>query len=203
MRDWNFAPYRERERNLRKAGWCMAMAFGALIGGVAVAWAVDEAQTLLMQQQTQVLELKAQLSLLQQKNLHMQTEQAKRNQMQDNLRHIESLRQRGQDLLALHKTLALRWPAGVQIQELRLEGPSWRLQGQSESAEGVQQAVLRLTSALAWQQPPALLALEALPQRNGQSLSLRYVVQARWPWTQPQPAPAAAVKPPTTPQVGQ
>lgn len=201
MRPWNFAPYRERARTLKKAGWCVAMAFGALAGGIAAACFVNESQAQLMQQQTQLLELKAQLRQLQQTNVQTQTEQAQRHQAQDTLLHIESLRQRAQDLLALNKTLALRWPAGVQIQELRLEGPSWRVQGQSESAAAVQQAVLRLTSALAWQEPPALLALEALPQTNGQTLNLRYVAQARWRW--PQSLPAASVKPPTTPVEGQ
>jgi len=45
------------------------------------------------------------------------------------------------------------------------------------------------------------LALEALPQTNGQTLNLRYVAQARWRW--PQSLPAASVKPPTTPVEGQ
>jgi Tfp pilus assembly protein PilN len=201
MRAWNFAPYRERARALKKAGWCAAMACGALAGGIAAAWVVNEAQSQLLQQQTQLLELKAQLSLLQQKNFQTQTEQAQHHQAQDTLHYIESLRQRAQDLLALNKTLALRWPAGVQIQELRLEGASWRVQGQSESAAGVQQALLRLTSALVWQQPPALLALEALPPTNGQTLNLRYVAQARWHWTQS--LPAASVKTPTMPVEGQ
>jgi len=201
MTAWNFAPYRERTRSLQKAGWCVAVAFAALTGAMAAAWAVNEAQTHLMQQQAQVLELKAQLSLLQQKNRQTQTEQAQRQQAQDTLRHIESLRQRGQDLLALNQTLAWRWPAGVQIQELRLEGPSWRLQGQSESAAAVQQALLRLTDALAWQQPPALLALEALPPSKGQALNLHYVAQAVWHG--PQWPPAVSVQPPTAPVEGQ
>jgi hypothetical protein len=50
MTAWNFAPYRERTRSLQKAGWCVAVAFAALTGAMAATWAVNEAQTHLMQQ---------------------------------------------------------------------------------------------------------------------------------------------------------
>jgi Tfp pilus assembly protein PilN len=197
MTAWNFAPYRDRSRTLRKMGWGLVMVLSAVGGGFAAAWVVNEAQTALKQQQAQLLDLKAQLSLLQQKNLQMENDQSQRQKAQESFRKMNALRQRGQDLLALHKALALRWPAGAQIQELRLEGPVWRLQGQAESGLAVQQALQGLTGVLAWQQPPALMAFEAMPQANGPALNLRYVAQARWHW--PELSPKPEVNRPTPP----
>jgi len=182
MTAWNFAPYRDKVRTLRKMRWIMAMLFSAVSGGLAATWVVNDAQTEVAQQQAQVLELKTQLSVLLQKNLQIQNDQFQRQKAQDNFHKVEALRQRGQDLLALNKALVLGWPAGVQIQELRLEGPSWRLQGQAESGLAVQQVLNELAGVLAWQQPPALMALEALPQVSGQRPVLRYVAHAVWPW---------------------
>ena len=197
MTAWNFAPYRDRSRKLRKMGWGLVMALSAVGGGFAAAWDVNEAQTALTLQQAQLLDLKAQLSLLQQKNLQLQNEQSQRQKAQESFHKMDALRQRGKDLLALHKALALRWPAGVQIQELRLEGPAWRLQGQAESGLAVQQALQGLTGVLAWQQSPSLMAFEALPQANGPALNLRYVAQARWHW--PELSPGPEVNRPTPP----
>ena len=197
MTAWNFAPYRDRRLTLKKMGWCLVMAMSAVGGAFAAAWAVNEAQTALTQQQAQLLDLKAQLSLLQQKNLQWQNDQSERQKAQESFHKMKALRQRGQDLHALHKALTLRWPAGVQIQELRLEGPAWRLQGQAESGLAVQRALQGLTDVLAWQQPPALMAIEALPQANGPTLNLRYVAQARWHWPELSPKPEA--NRPTTP----
>ena len=197
MTAWNFAPYRDRLQRLRKKGWCLVMALSAVGGGFAAAWDVNEAQTALTQQQALLLDLKAQLSLLQQKNLQLQNDQSQRQKVQESFHKMKALRQRGQDLLALHKDLALRWPAGVQIQELRLEGPVWRLQGQAESGLSVQQALQGLTGILAWQQSPALMAFEAIPQAKGSTLNLRYVAQARWHW--PEWSPKPEVNRPTPP----
>lgn len=182
MTAWNFAPYRDKVRTLRKMRWIMAMLLSAVSGGLAAAWVVNDAQTEIAQQQAEVLELKTKLSVLLQKNLQIQNDQSQRQKAQDSFHKVEALRQRGQDLLALNKALTLGWPAGVQIQELRLEGPSWRLQGQAESGLAVQQVLNELGGVLAWQQPPALMALETLPQESGQSPVLRYVAQALWPW---------------------
>jgi hypothetical protein len=71
------------------------------------------------------------------------------------------------------------------------------LQGQAESGLAVQRALEGLTDVLAWQQPPALMAIEALPQANGPALNLRYVAQARWHWPELSPKPEA--NRPTTP----
>ena len=182
MTAWNFAPSLDRSRKLRKTGWGLVMALSAVGGGFAAAWDANEAQTALAQQQAQLLDLKAQLSLLQQKNLQLQNDQSQRQKAQESIQTMNALRQRGQNLMALHKALALGWPAGVQIQELRLEGPSWRLQGQAESGLLVQQVLNELVGVLAWQQPPALMALETLPQVSGQRPVLRYVAQALWTW---------------------
>ena len=197
MTAWNFAPYLDRSRTLRKMGWGLVMALSAVGGGFAAAWDVYEAQTALTQQQAQLLDLKAQLSLLQQKNLQLQNDQSQRQKAQESFLKMNALRQRGQDLLAMHKALTLRWPAGVQIQELRLEGPVWRLQGQADSGLSVQQALQGLTGVLAWQQSPALMAFEALPQANGPALNVRYVAQARWHW--PELSPKPQVNLPTPP----
>jgi hypothetical protein len=197
MTVWNFAPFLDRSRTLRKMRWGLVLALSAVGGGFAAAWDVNEAQTALTLQQAQLLDLKAQLSLLQQKNLQLQNEQSQRQKAQDSFHKMNALRQRGQELLALHKALTLRWPAGVQIQELRLEGPAWRLQGQAESGLAVQQALQGLTGVLAWQQSPALMAFEALPQANGSALNLRFVAQARWHW--PELSPKPEVNRPTPP----
>jgi len=197
MTAWNFAPSLDRSRKLRKTGWGLVMALSAVGGGFAAAWDANEAQTALAQQQAQLLDLKAQLSLLQQKNLQLQNDQSQRQKAQESIQTMNALRQRGQNLMALHKALALGWPAGVQIQELRLEGPVWRLQGQAESGLSVQQALQGLAGVLAWQQSPALMAFEALPQANGPASNLRYVAQARWHW--PESSPKPQVNRPTPP----
>ncbi len=193
MTSWNFAPYRDKVRTLRKMRWIVAMLLSAVSGGLAAAWVVNEVQTEVAQQQAKVLDLKTQLSVLLQKNLQMQNDQSQRQKAQDSFLKVEALRQRGQNLLALNKSLALRWPEGVQIQELRLEGPSWRLQGQAESGLAVQQVLNELVGVLPWQQPPALMALETLPQVSGQRPVLRYVAQALWPWPELSPKFEAAL----------
>lgn len=197
MTAWNFAPYLDRSRTLKKIGWGLVMALSAVGGGFAAAWDVNEAQTALAQQQAQLLDLKAQLSLLHQKNLQLQNDQSQRQKAQESIQTMNALRQRGQNLMALHKALALGWPAGVQIQELRLEGPVWRLQGQAESGLAVQQALQGLTGVLAWQQSPVLMAFEAITQANGPVLNVRYVAQARWHW--PELSPKPEVNRPTPP----
>jgi hypothetical protein len=94
---------------------------------------------------------------------------------------VQALRQRAQRQDALHNVTAQRWPAVVQVQEWRLDGAGWRLQGLADSGSAVQQLLQDLQPLGTWQQAPAVVELAATPALSGSSArGLRYVVQARW-----------------------
>ncbi len=198
MTPMNLLPLRDRASVSRR--WLVGSWLGlsALGGGGLVAWTLHaqdaskaHVQAEMARAQMQLDQL--QLQLAQQRKLQLQAQQTHALWHQ-----VQALRQRAQRLDALHKVTAQRWPAGVQVQEWRLDGAGWRLQGLADSGGAVQQLLQDLLPLGPWQQAPAVVELAATPVVSGSNArGLRYVVQARWQETElaPQarsPAPASA-----------
>jgi len=153
----------------------------ALCGGGLVAWTMNAQDASKAHLQAEMARAQGQLELLQQQLAQQHKLQLQTQQTQALWQQVQALRQRAQRLDALHTVAAQRWPAGVQVQEWRLDGAGWRLQGLADSGSAVQQLLQELLPLGPWQQAPAVAELAATPAVSGPNArGLRYVVQARW-----------------------
>ena len=181
MSPWNLLPLGDRASALCRwtvsLGWCVS----ALCGGawVALLMQAQEAERALLQDGIQ--NAQAQLKDLQQQTAQLQQAQTEARQLQESGQHVQALRQRALRLVAMHNQMAGQWPADVQVQEWRVEGAAWQLQGPATSVQGVNQLLLALSPHGPWQQRPTLLEVAAAPALAGQAQAgLRYVAQGRW-----------------------
>jgi hypothetical protein len=181
MSPWNLLPLGERATVLRRWTVGLGGGFSALCGGALVALLMQalEVERTMLQDHLQTAQ--AQLKDLQQQTAQLQQAQMQARQLQENGQHVQALRQRALRLLAIHQQMAGHWPADVQVQEWRVEGAAWQLQGPATSVQGVNQVLLALAPHGPWQQPPTLLELAATPALAGQvQTRLRYMAQGRW-----------------------
>lgn len=181
MTPWNLLPLRDRASVLRR--WLVGSWLGlsALGGGGLVAWTLHTQDASKVHVQAEMARAQLQLDQLQHQLAQQRKLQLQAQQTHALWQQVQALRQRAQRLDALHKVTAQRWPAGVQVQEWRLDGAGWRLQGLADSGSAVQQLLQDLLPLGPWQQAPAVVELAATPAVLGSNArGLRYVVQARW-----------------------
>lgn len=181
MKPWNLLPMRDRASLLRRWGVGTGLWFSALSGGALVGWVLSAQEAQRAQLQADMAAAQNQWNELQQQTAQLQKEQSQDRQTQARWQHVSALRLRAQRLDALHQVMVRRWPADVQVQELRVDGAGWQLQGPAASGLGVAQLLQALAPYGPWQQAPTLLELAASPGVPGQAgASWRYVVQGRW-----------------------
>ena len=180
MKPWNLLPMKDRASLLRRFGVGMSLCVSALSGGGLVAWVLNAQEAQKEQLQADMAAAQSQLNDAQQQTAQLQKGQSQDRQIQARLQHVSALRQRAQRLDAFHKVMARRWPADVQVQEWRVEGAGWRLQGPAASGLGVSQLLQALAPYGPWQQTPTLMAFAALPVAPGPAAaSWRYVAHGR------------------------
>lgn len=186
MTPWNLLA--SQAQASRRIWVVCALIASALGGGSVAAWALLAQEAERAQQQAEVLVAQARVEVLQKQVAQAQAQLVQNKKLQDRFRHVQALQQRAQSLNGLTKALALRWPNGLQIQEWRLEGASWRVQGTAHSATAVGLMLKDLATDALWLQPPALSELMAASPVVESSLNLRYLAQARLPWPELLPA---------------
>jgi Tfp pilus assembly protein PilN len=165
---------------------CVLLA-SALSGGSVAAWALLAQAAERAQQQADVAVVQIRLEGLQKQVMQAQTQLVQDQKQQNRFRYVQALQQRAQSLNGLTTALAVRWPSGLQINEWRLEGALWRVQGMAHSSTAVASMLKDLASDALWLQPPALLELATAPAALGSPLNLRYLAQARLAWPELQP----------------
>ena len=181
MRAWNLLPRAERASRLRRctvaSGWVVSF----LGGGAVAAWALTEHDASLALVQADIASTQMHLARLHKEIAELNQLQSRAQHSHALGQHVQALRQRAQRLDSLHRVTAQRWPAAVHIQEWRVEGADWRLQGQADSSGALQELMQTLAPHGPWQQAPSLVELEAAPMTAGpQVRAWRYGLQARW-----------------------
>ena len=208
MSPWNLLPVRERASPWRRRCVGGSLALSALGGGALAACVLSAQDAQQVQLQAAIVSAQARLASLQQQTAQLHNAQWQSQQTQERLQHVQALRQRAQRVQALHQVAALRWPTGVAVQEWRIEGPWWRLQGRADSGLAVEQLLQALTPHGPWQQAPTLVELAtatgtatgtapAAPLGAGEPMGLRYQAEARW--SEAGLAPPTATAAPLTP----
>jgi Tfp pilus assembly protein PilN len=140
------------------------------------------------------------LNRLQQEIAQLNKHQVQAQFSHEMKQYVQALRQRAQRLNGLQAVASRQWPAALQVQEWRVEGATWRLQGLADSGADVQEFLKLLAPLGPWQESPALLELTATPVAPGLNpRALRYVMQARWRELGVMPS-AMTAPAPTSPQ---
>lgn len=200
MTPWNLLPLADRASLLRRWGVASGWGLCVLVGGGFVAWTRTEqvANTKLVKAEIAATQLH--LSRLQQEITQLNQRQVQAQLNHEMRQYVQALRQRAQRLNGLHAVASRQWPAALQVQEWRVEGATWRLQGLADSGTDVQEFLKLLAPLGPWQESPALVELTATPVAPGlKPRALRYVMQARWRELGVMP-PAMSAPAPTSPQ---
>jgi len=186
MTSWNLLA--SQAQHSRRMGVVCALLASALGGAIVAGWVLLTQEAERAQQQAEMAMAQIRLEGLQKQVTQAQMQLAQNKKLQDRFRYVQALQQRAQSLNGLTKALAWRWPIGLQIQEWRLEGASWRVQGTAHSATAVGLMLKDLATDTLWLQPPVLSELMTASPVPGSSLNLRYLAQARLHWPELLPA---------------
>jgi len=200
MTPWNLLPLAYRASLLRRWGVASAWGLCVLAGGGLVAWTRTEQVANTTQVQAEIAATQGHLNRLQQEIAQLNKHQVQAQFSHEMKQYVQALRQRAQRLNGLQAVASRQWPAALQVQEWRVEGVTWRLQGLADSGADVQEFLKLLAPLGPWQESPALLELTATPVAPGLNpRALRYVMQARWRELGVMPS-AMTAPAPTSPQ---
>ena len=198
MTPWNLLPLAARASLLRRWGVASAWGLCVLAGGGLVAWTRTEQVAKTTQVKAEIAATQGHLNRLQQEITQLNKHQVQAQRHHEMKQYVQALRQRAQRLNGLQSVASRQWPSALQVQEWRLDGATWRIQGLADTSADVQVFLTSLAPLGPWQESPALVELTAMPAAPGlKPRALRYVVQARWrehgamPFAMTTPAPTA------------